>query len=635
MRRRWLVPPALGSALGLALVVLPTVRMPTATPPPVQISSQAVTAPDRAVTTGWSTRVDTDADLLGVRWQGDPTATFTIEKQDQRGNWSSAGDIGVTEPGADPGSPDARHHRPGNVSEPVWVGNARAVRLRLRSGSALGIDLEKVKVPRTPAPSGVASAAAPQPGIITRAQWGADERLRLTNCPEGPDEDANVKLAIVHHTGGNNDYRPADSPAIMRGLYAYATQTLQYCDMHYNFLVDKYGQVFEGRYGGIAAPVHGAHSVGWNTNTTGISAIGNFQIVRPPPVMVDAITRLIAWKFDVHGVDPSKPVTYVTAGNDRFPPGTAVTVPTVIGHQDTWFTDCPGQFLQPLLPQIRLAAAAIMPRHRAWAPWSPLDAPLTSAPAAASWAGNRLDLFAIDSSGSLVQKWWYGKSWFPEWNDLSKPSSGSLTGAPAAVSWGYNRIDVFVTASDNTLRHRWWDSTHWSAWENLGGQLTSPPTVTSWGPNRLDLFARAPNGSLQHKWWNGHWSQWESLGGGVVGAPTAVSWAPNRVDVFVRGTDNRLHHQWFNGRWVGWEPLGGGLTAAPAAATWGPNRIDVFVRGTNNALWHRWWDGIAWRGFESLGGSLTAAPATVSRPWKKVDVFARGTDSMLWRRAFG
>lgn len=630
-----LLVPALGSALGLALVVLPTVPTPDAAPPPVRMSSQSLTASGRTVSTGWSKVVTGDVDLVGVRWQGDRAAKFTIEQQDRRGHWSSAGSVGVPDGGPDRGSSEARRARPGNVSEPVWLGRAKAVRIRLASGSARAVDVEKVQSPNAPTSSNIASAAAPQPAIIPRAQWGANENLRLANCPEGPDYDSNVDLAIVHHTDGNHNYGPGDTPAIMRGLYAYATQTLQYCDMHYNFLVDKYGQVFEGRYGGIAAPVHGAHSVGFNTNTTGIAAIGNFQDNPAPPAMVAAIERLIAWKFDVHGVDPTRPVTYVTFGNDKFAPGTALTVPTVIGHQDTWFTSCPGQFLEPLLPQIRSVAAAIMSGTRSWRPWEPMGDPLASAPATSSWAGNRLDVFSIDSGGSLVQKWWNGQAWSAGWNDLSKPSGSALVGGPAAVSWGPNRIDVFVRASDGSLRHKWWSSTGWSTWENLGGHLTSTPTVASWGPNRLDVFGRGSDGTLQHKFWNGQWSTWESLGGGLVGAPSAVAWAQDRIDVFVRGTDNRLWHRWYGGRWSGWESLGGTLTAAPTAASWEPNRLDVFVRGSDNALWHRWWDGARWLGFESQGGQVTADPAAVSKSWDRIDLFVRGTDQKLWHRVWG
>jgi hypothetical protein len=634
MRRRLLVlAPTLGSLVGLVLVVAPAARVPSATtPPPVQISSQSVTAPSAAMAPGWSRVVTGATNLVGVRWQGDPNARFTISTQDRDGRWSNAGDVGVPDGGPDPQSREGRRARPGNVSEPVWVGDATAVRIRVATGAARGVDVEKVVVPPAPVSTGVAGAAAPQPAIISRAQWGADERLRLTNCPGGPDYDANVNLAIVHHTGGSNNYGPGDSPAIMRGLYAYATQTLQYCDIHYNFLVDKYGQVFEGRYGGIREAVHGAHSIGFNTDTTGIAAIGNFQVTPAPPVMVSAIERLIAWKFDVHGVNPTTPVTYVTAGNDKFPAGTAVTVPRIIGHQDTWFTDCPGQFLEPLLPSMRAAVAGMMASNRRWSDLGVFPGPVTSAAASASWATNRIDLFGV-ANGSLVHKWGDGDRWSNGWEDLGAPSGG-IVGSPTAVSWGPNRVDVFVTGADGTLRHKWWYG-GWSPWESLGGHLVSSPSVASWGPDRLDVFGTGPGGVLVHKWWENAWSGWESLGGGVVGDPAVVSWGKPRIDVFVRGTDNAMWHRWYAGYWAGWEGLGGVLTSAPSAASWEPERIDVFVRGTDLGLYHRWWGGGRWWGYEPLHGRLQNKPSAVSKSWNRIDVFTPDPGGLVRHGTWG
>jgi hypothetical protein len=636
-RRTLVVVPTLGSLLGLTLVVLPTVHVRGATaPPPVQITSEAVTSATGVVAPGWSRAVSGRTDMVGVTWQGDPGATFSIQRQDDRGRWSDAGEVARPDGGPDVGSREARRARPGNVSEPVWVGNARAVRILVTKGSVRAIGVQKLRVPRAAPTPGVASAAPPQPAIISRAQWGADENLRLTNCPEGPTYDANVELAIVHHTGSSNNYGPGDTPAIMRGLYAYATQTLQYCDMHYNFLVDKYGQVYEGRYGGIAAPVHGAHSVGFNTNTTGIATIGNFQTTPAPPAMLDAVARLIAWKFDVHGVDPTTPITYVTAGNDKFPAGTAVTVPRIIGHQDTWFTDCPGQYIEPLLGPMRATVTAMMAGSRSWHPWGAFTGGVTSAPTAAAWGTNRLDVFAANS-GAIVHKWWDGLSWYPGWEDLAPPSGG-FTGTPTAISWGPDRIDLFVTAPDHTLRHRWWNGSAWEAWEDLGGgDLTSSPAVASWGTNRLDVFVRGDAGALRHLWWNGtRWQPWETISAGVAGDPAAVSWGFNRIDVFVRGTDDVLYHQWWDGtRWQRFESLGGVLTEAPSAASWQPDRLDVFVRGTGDRLYHKWWDGRQWQGFEYLDGTLTSKPFALSKSWDRVDVFARGLNTGMWQRTWG
>lgn len=638
MRRRHplLLLPPLSLAFGIALVglpALPALQPSSSRPPPVHISSDALTTTNQTVVPGWSRTVTGDTDLVGVEWQGDPAVRFTIEKQDQHGQWSRARDVGIPDFGPDPGSPEARRHPKGHVSEPVWLGDAKAVRVRVVNGAARAVDLHKVQVPRASTSSNAADAASPQPAIISRAQWGADESLRLRNCPGGPDYDATVNLAVVHHTDNDNNYSPADSARLMRGVYAYHTQALGYCDIAYNFLVDRYGQVFEGRFGGITAAVHGAHAIGFNTNTTGIATIGNFQDGAPPPAMVGALEWLIAWKLDVHGVDPTSLFTYVTAGNDKFPPGTPVTVPRIIGHRDTWFTDCPGQFLYALLPQIRADVTTIMARSRAWTGWGPLGGTLASGTATASWAPFRLDVFAESPGDTLVHAWWDNVHGWSSWEDRG----GALASAPAAVSWGPNRVDVFATASDGSLRHLFWDGTQWSSWENLGGQLASGPAVASWASNRLDVFARATNGQLEHKFWeSGRWSGWEQLGGNLVGDPAAVSWSAGRIDVFVSGADKQLYHKWYDGsRWVGWEPLGGILTAGPTASSWSTNRLDVFVRGTDNQLWHKWYDGGRWVGYEPLGGLLTADPSAVSRSWDRIDVFVRGTDDQLWHKDWG
>ena len=73
-----------------------------------------------------------------------------------------------------------------------------------------------------------------------------------------PVYDNGVRAGVVHHTAGSNDYAPQDSAGIVRSIYEYHTRTLGWCDIAYNALVDKYGQVFEGRAGGIDRPVEGA-----------------------------------------------------------------------------------------------------------------------------------------------------------------------------------------------------------------------------------------------------------------------------------------------------------------------------------------------------------------------------------------
>jgi uncharacterized protein with LGFP repeats len=203
-------------------------------------------------------------------------------------------------------------------------------------------------------PTAVLAPGQP-PNIISRAQWGADEAMR---CGQ-PVYDDGIKAAIVHHTAGSNDYSPEDSAAIVRAIYAYHTRTLGWCDIAYNALVDKYGQVFEGRFGGITKPVEGSHTGGFNANTWAVAMLGNFDTVPPTPIQLRTVGRLIGWRLDMDGIDPKGMVTLTSAGSQYtfIPNGTKVTLPTIFTHRDVGNTACPGNAAYAAMPQIRDYAA--------------------------------------------------------------------------------------------------------------------------------------------------------------------------------------------------------------------------------------------------------------------------------------
>src|SRR6185295_6964874 len=123
-------------------------------------------------------------------------------------------------------------------------------------------------------------------------------------------------------------------------------------DIGYNFLVDRYGTVYEGRGGGMTRNVIGAHALGFNTGTVGVSLIGNFQDATPPPVMQAALVRLLAWRLDVAHVDPLSSVVYTSGGNAKFRAGKVVTLRAISGHRDTGPSECPGSKAYALLPAI-------------------------------------------------------------------------------------------------------------------------------------------------------------------------------------------------------------------------------------------------------------------------------------------
>ena len=76
-------------------------------------------------------------------------------------------------------------------------------------------------------------------------------------------------------------------------------------DIGYNFLVDRFGQVYEGRYGGIERNVIGAHAQGFNTGSVGVSVLGEYSSLAVSAQARDALERLLAWRLDLAHVDPA------------------------------------------------------------------------------------------------------------------------------------------------------------------------------------------------------------------------------------------------------------------------------------------------------------------------------------------
>ena len=169
---------------------------------------------------------------------------------------------------------------------------------------------------------------------------------------------AAVRFAVVHHTAGTNSYSASESAAIVRGIERYHVLANGWNDIGYNFLVDKYGQVFEGRGGGITKNVVGAHAEGFNTGSTGVAVIGNYESQAISPAARAALVKLLAWRLDVAHVNPLGKLTWTSGGNPRYPAGTKVRLRAVSGHRDTGPTSCPGGSLYAQLPGIASGVAA-------------------------------------------------------------------------------------------------------------------------------------------------------------------------------------------------------------------------------------------------------------------------------------
>ena len=170
-------------------------------------------------------------------------------------------------------------------------------------------------------PTRTASTAG-VPQIVTRSSWEADEKITRAKPLYAP----TLKFAVVHHTAGTNTYSRAESAAIVRGIEIYHVKANGWNDIGYNFLVDRFGTVYEGRAGGITRNVIGAHAMGFNTGSVGVALMGNYQRTTPSTAEQSALVHLLAWRLDLAHVDPLSKVVVTSAGNPKYRAGKVVTL---------------------------------------------------------------------------------------------------------------------------------------------------------------------------------------------------------------------------------------------------------------------------------------------------------------------
>ena len=132
----------------------------------------------------------------------------------------------------------------------------------------------------------------------------------------------------------------------MRAVQTYHVKSNGWNDIGYNFLVDPFGQIFEGRGGGMTRNVIGAHAEGFNTGSVGIAVLGSYGSTAPTKAAKDALARLIAWRLDLAHVDPTSSLTWTSQGGPKYPAGTAALIKAVNGHGDVGATACPGAKLK-------------------------------------------------------------------------------------------------------------------------------------------------------------------------------------------------------------------------------------------------------------------------------------------------
>ncbi|MGL4174380.1 MAG: FG-GAP-like repeat-containing protein [Actinomycetota bacterium] len=479
--------------------------------------------------------------VLGVTWPLQKESNFDVQirqRQDGRwGNWESVHND--PQEGPDPDSAEGKRSRAG--TEPVVVDGSDAVQARVVGGSApseITLDIidpgSSSGTASAKSAEGVSTAAkaagliavgAAKPAISTRSQWGADESLRTGTPSYGA-----VKAALVHHTVNSNSYSKSQVPGLIRGIYAYHVQGRGWSDIGYNFVIDRFGGIWEGRYGGMDRAVTGAHARGFNGEAFGAATIGDFDLERPPAAVISAYQRLFAWKATVHQFDPSKPA-YI--GGE--------VIRAVSGHRDVGQTACPGKYLYQQVPTIGSGARSLMGKL----PALTLNRDLDSA--------EHPDVVGINDAGALQR--------------LAGNGTGGLN-APRSIGTNWDDIDRLVVSGDwngdgavDVLgRNRNSGSLYLYAGTGADGFRSGVRIGTGW--NSVDLITGVGD-------WNGD------------GHPDIVARQSQTGALILYGGNGKGSFAFTRQIGTGWS----GMNLITGVGDWdGDGRVDLVSRGKANGL---------------------------------------------------
>lgn len=376
-RRALLTATAVGaSATGVVIGAGPAVADPSVTGGETRVVDVPLAEAPLLEVDGAEVRdlAEQPATMVGVTWPAETEApTVHARGVDVDGSWTPWLELETAE------DPETGEDAPG--TEVAWVGVVSALQIRVElDGSDVSTETvahivttssapnddqvdqlsgedattTQSQQMRTMAATAATNPATPRlgpgmPGFVSRAAWGADESLvRGTSGANA------VKAVIIHHTAGSNSYTRSESAQILRGILSYHTRTLGWADLGYNILVDKYGQIFEGRSGGLHRNITGAHAYGFNTGSFGISVMGNYSSVAAPNAARTAVARLVAWKLlTTFQTSVWSTASWTPGSGTRFTPGKRISLATMMGHRDVNYTECPGMSLFRQFDDIR------------------------------------------------------------------------------------------------------------------------------------------------------------------------------------------------------------------------------------------------------------------------------------------
>ena len=462
----------------------------------------AVQQGDPAAAPGWSAHVQLTkaAEMVGFDWADQSAGELRVRSHGPSG-WSDWVDVDGPDGTPDPGEGNGR-----GSAGPVWIGHGDdAIELDVAGGTLRDLQLRLLHIPDPPTQSGLgiesAGAAPAWANIWPRSAWGARDWSSSTpGCGSGP-KYGSVRGAVVHHTVTTNSYSPDEALSLLRGIQAFHIDANGWCDIGYNFVVDRYGRAFEGRAGGMDRAVIGAQVAGFNSVTTGIALLGQYQpgasppAADVPPAQLDALRSVLVWKLATHGVDALGTVTAVSGCEDenggicKYPAGSVATFPAISPHRELNYTSCPGDYTVAYLGALRTQVAAQVFNSGPWSPlpnWTPTaNAPRVLTVDAVGGVHPAGGATAVNTSGY--------------WPYFAIVRGAAGDGSGGYVLDGYGGVHGYGSAPSNPGG----SAAYWPGWDIARGIATGPVQASGYvvdGYGGVHPFGAAPPTSGTAYW---------------------------------------------------------------------------------------------------------------------------------------
>lgn len=293
----------------------------------------------------------------------------------------------------------------------------------------------------------IALAAVPEGTIYDTSQWAARAASSAVTV-------LNYKPSyiVIHHTATSNSTATTQSAAfsLARSIQNYHMDVNGWIDTGQQFTVSRGGYAMEGRHRSLerlrlgTSFVRGAHVGAGNVNSEsiGIENEGTYTSATPPTALYSRLVDLCAYICDKYSLAATQ----------------------IFGHRDFMATQCPGDVLYSMLPQLRTDVATKLATFSAIVDNTTSGRFAASANwAASTWSGQKYGAdyrYADPYTGGSDSAWY----------KVNIPSTGSYkVDAWHPADAGYNSATpyIVVTSSGNqtvVLDQRG----NGGAWRNLG-----------------------------------------------------------------------------------------------------------------------------------------------------------------------